>query len=86
MKIAITGSSGLIGACLFGRLSGSHEVFGLDLKPSPYTTIAGDIRDYCLVEKIVSNVDVVIHCAAQTSVAKSVDDPLFDAENNVFGT
>jgi len=63
-----------------------HEVFGLDLKPSPYTTIVGDIRDYGFVGKIVSNVDVVVHCAAQTSEARSVEDPVFDAENNVIGT
>ena len=86
MRILITGSSGLIGGCVFEKLRGRYEVLGLDLKPSPYTTIVGDIRDYCLVEKVVSNVDIVVHCAAQTSVARSVEDPLFDAENNVVGT
>jgi UDP-glucose 4-epimerase len=86
MRVLITGSSGLIGGCVFEKLRGRYEVFGLDLKPSPYTTIVGDIRDYSLVEKVVSNVDIVVHCAAQTSVARSVEDPLFDAENNIIGT
>jgi UDP-glucose 4-epimerase len=86
MRVLITGSSGLIGSCVFEKLRGRYEVFGLDLKPSPYTTIVGDIRDYGLVEKVVGSVDVVVHCAAQTSVARSVEDPLFDAENNVIGT
>jgi UDP-glucose 4-epimerase len=86
MRILITGSSGLIGSCVFEKLRGKYEVFGLDLKPSPYATIVGDIRDYCLVEKVVGSVDVVVHCAAQTSVARSVEDPLFDAENNIIGT
>ena len=86
MKILVTGSSGLIGSCILEKLRGRYEVFGLDLKPSPYTNIAGDIRDYEFIEKIVGRVDAVIHCAAQTSVARSIEDPLFDAENNVIGT
>jgi len=86
MKALVTGSSGLIGSCIIEKLGKRYEVLGLDLKPSPYTTIAGDIRDYGFVEKIMSSVDVVIHCAAQTSVDKSIEDPLFDAENNVIGT
>ena len=86
MKILVTGSSGLIGGCVSEKLKDNHEVFGLDLKPSPHTTIVGDIRDYSLVEKAVSSVDVVVHCAAQTSVSKSIENPLSDAENNVTGT
>jgi len=86
MKVLITGSSGLIGGCLFEKLRGKYEVFGLDLKPSPYTTFVGDVRDYRLVESIMGHMDMVIHCAAQVSVAKSVEDPLFDAENNAIGT
>jgi len=86
MKIAITGSSGLIGSCLFEKLSREHKVFGLDLRHSPYTNVIGDILDFGLVERLVSRVDVVVHCAAQTSVARSIEDPLFDAQNNVVGT
>ena len=33
-----------------------------------------------------SNPDVVFHLAAQVDVRRSVDDPLFDASNNVLGT
>jgi hypothetical protein len=33
-----------------------------------------------------SNPDVVFHLAAQVDVRCSVDDPLFDARNNVLGT
>ena len=57
MKILVTGSSGLIGNCILEKLRGRYEFFGLDIKPSPYTTIAGDIRDYEFIEKIVGRVD-----------------------------
>jgi UDP-glucose 4-epimerase len=86
MKIAITGSSGFLGSFLFERLVRGNEVFGLDLKPSPYANIVGDVRDYPLVKKVVDKVEAVIHCAAQASVSKSIEDPLFDAKSNVIGT
>lgn len=86
MKVLITGSYGLLGSYLCEKLSKDHKVFGLDLRQGPYTNVVGDIQDFNLVERLVSHVDVVIHCAAQTSVAKSVEDPLFDAKNNVIGT
>jgi len=82
----VTGSSGLIGSYLVKRLSRECNVIGLDLKPSVYTTVVYDVRDYGLVERAMRGVDVVIHCAAQTSVARSVEDPLFDAESNIVGT
>lgn len=61
-------------------------MFGLDLRRSPYTNVTGDIRDFGLVDQLVSRVDAVVHCAAQTSVVKSIEDPLLDAQNNVIGT
>jgi len=41
MRVLITGSS------VLEKLREGHEVFGLDLKPSPYTTIIGDVEDRC---------------------------------------
>lgn len=76
----------MIGSCIFKKLSRDHEVFGLDLKKSPYTSVVGDIRDFDLVKKVMKSVDAIIHCAAQTSVIRSVEDPLFDAQNNLIGT
>lgn len=86
MKVLITGSSGSIGSYLFEKLSRDHRLFGLDLRQGPYTNVVGDVQDFGLVEGLVSRVDIVIHCAAQTSVVKSVEDALFDAKNNVIGT
>jgi UDP-glucose 4-epimerase len=34
----------------------------------------------------MQNADAVIHCAAQIYVSRSIEDPLFDAQNNVIGT
>ena len=48
--------------------------------------VRGDIRDRDLVNGLVAEADVVIHCAAQIYVTRSVEDPSFDADNNVMGT
>ncbi|MCQ5341355.1 MAG: GDP-mannose 4,6-dehydratase [Candidatus Methanomethylicia archaeon] len=85
--ILVTGSSGFIGSHLVERLRiEGFKVIGLDYRPSIFTDIVGDVRDYDLLKGIMQNINVVVHCAAQTSVIKSVENPIFDAENNILGT
>ena len=48
--------------------------------------IKGDIRDAETVSKVMENVDVVIHTAAQVSVTKSIENPLYDGSVNILGT
>lgn len=47
--------------------------------------IFGDLADADKNIKKFKNIDAVIHCAAQISVAKSVENPVDDALNNVLG-
>src|SRR5271157_2948810 len=52
-----------------------------------FTFVAVDVRHPELSGIVAgSNPDVVFHLAAQVDVRRSVDDPLFDARNNVLGT
>ncbi len=46
----------------------------------------GDIKDYGVCAESVEGVDTVVHLAANTGVAQSVDDPRADMETNVIGT
>jgi len=48
--------------------------------------IEGDIRDYDACHKSCDGIDVIVHLAANTGVAPSVEDPRFDMEANVIGT
>jgi UDP-glucose 4-epimerase len=48
--------------------------------------VRGDIRDRETARKLVQDADVVIHCAAQIYVTRSMEEPAFDADNNVMGT
>jgi UDP-glucose 4-epimerase len=56
-------------------------------RPGRFTFVAVDVRHPALSDIVAgSNPDVVFHLAAQTDVARSIDDPQHDARNNVLGT
>lgn len=97
-RILITGGLGQVGSYICEELvRAGNLVTVLDNNSSnvdrqfPDSTddvkyIKDDIRDIDVVNDIVKNNDAIIHCAAQISVAYSVQDPLFDAGNNILGT
>ena len=91
MKILVTGASGQIGSYVLERFLDKHETVGVDLKLYPSkglkdAVIQGDLRNYNFVRGIVRDVDAVIHLAAQVSVERSWNDPIYDAENNIIAT
>ncbi|MDG6244961.1 MAG: NAD-dependent epimerase/dehydratase family protein [Methanolobus sp.] len=92
-KVLITGGIGQVGSYLVDRMHADHEVTVLDNLSSgkePELTesirfVKEDIRSP-IARQLAGEHDIIIHTAAQISVAKSMDDPVFDADNNVFGT
>ena len=97
MNILITGGLGQVGSYLTEELlkDGHNHVTLLDnfssnikdfVVPQNVTVVEGDIRDKELVDELVSKNDVIIHTAAQISVINSIENPIHDAEINVFGT
>lgn len=87
MKICVTGSSGQIGSYVVdvAREQG-HDVVGLDLRPSEWTTHVGDIRRAEDVRAALNGCEAVVHCAAHISVQGSIDNPLNDLDHNIAGT
>jgi UDP-glucose 4-epimerase len=81
--LLITGSSGQLGSYLIESIPNS---IGMDWRPSKYTKIVGDIRGN--LDELLKDydIDTIIHAAAQVSVVNSVEDPKFDANNNIIGT
>jgi nucleoside-diphosphate-sugar epimerase len=64
MKILVTGSSGHLGEALVRTLRQSnHEVVGLDVKPSPFTTVKGSVADRECVRICMKDVETVYHTA-----------------------
>ena len=60
----MTGSSGHLGEALVRVLRGQgHEVVGLDLLASPYTTVTGPVTDRAVVRRCLAGVGAVLHAA-----------------------
>jgi len=98
----VTGGAGFIGSTLVDALlAAGHQVEVVDnlstgslenlenaaTYGSAFNFIEIDIRDDALTDLVASRKpEVVIHLAAQISVAASMDDPAGDAEINILGT
>ncbi len=64
MRILVTGSSGHLGEALVRTLSADgHDVFGLDITPSPFTHAVGSIADRAFVHAHMQGVEAVLHTA-----------------------
>jgi UDP-glucose 4-epimerase len=64
MKVLVTGSSGHLGEALMRTLPGlGHEAIGIDVVPSPFTTLVGSICDRTVVDAAMPGVEAVLHAA-----------------------
>ncbi len=100
MKMLITGGAGFIGSHLCDKYTKEgHTVLCLDnfmsgnlmnvrhlLDCRNFKLIKGDIRDFDLLEKVMRDVDVVFHLAAQIHVDRSYIEPRLTYRVNVMGT
>ena len=53
---------------------------------SNYKFVKGDILDEKIVDELVSQVDAIVHFAAESHVDRSIDDPSLFVRTNVLGT
>ena len=100
MKLLITGGAGFIGSHLCDKYTKEgHTVLCLDnfmsgnltnirhlLDYRNFKLVKGDIRDFDLLEKVMRDVNVVFHLAAQIHVERSYIEPKLTYEINVMGT
>lgn len=64
MKTLVTGSSGHLGEALVRTLRvADHEVIGLDIKESAFTTVTGSVDNSDCVQECMRGVQVVYHTA-----------------------
>lgn len=78
MKVLITGGSGFLGINLVRYLlNKNYEIISLDLNDFDYPDvnslinhIKGDIRDKNLIDSIMKDVSIVVHCAAALPLYK----------------
>jgi dTDP-4-dehydrorhamnose reductase len=82
MRIVITGSAGLIGSALARRLAQTHKVTGLDRRTSPQTDIRIDVAEAGVLSVLRAvSPEVIIHCAAEKSLAICEQDASCHADN-----
>lgn len=100
MRILVTGGAGFIGSHLCDKYAKEgHTVLCLDnfmsgdlrnirhlLDYRNFKLVKGDIRDFGLLEKVMLDIDVVFHLAAQIHVDRSYIEPKLTYDVNVMGT
>jgi UDP-glucose 4-epimerase len=87
MKILVTGSSGHLGEALVRRLIElHHDVVGIDILPSPATSLIGSIIDRSFVAKAMKGVEVVLHTATLHKPHVSTHNRQLFVDTNITGT
>ncbi len=100
MKVLVTGGAGFIGFNVAQELnSEGHDVIILDNKIDGKNELNwmmaeqyGIERMHCSINHLLprgtifGDIDAIVHCAAQTAVTKSLENPLHDFITNVRGT
>ena len=88
-KVFVTGSSGLLGAHVVALLSRNDTVTAFDRNPwwgdTSCQTFCGDIGDEHMLRKALhdSNPDIIVHCAAMTTVDDCEANPTVAYDANV---
>jgi nucleoside-diphosphate-sugar epimerase len=87
MRILVTGSAGHLGEALVRTLRGrGHDVIGVDLLESPFTTHVGSITTRGFVEECMRGVERVIHAATLHKPHVGTHSRAAFVETNVSGT
>jgi UDP-glucose 4-epimerase len=96
LKVLVTGGAGFIGSHVADRLlADGHEVVILDdlytghveHLPARARFYQMDVHSHWLDEFFkIERPEAIVHLAAQASVRRSVEDPVFDASVNLLGT
>ncbi|MCL4326020.1 MAG: NAD-dependent epimerase/dehydratase family protein [Candidatus Thermoplasmatota archaeon] len=99
MNIFVTGGAGFIGSYMVDKLIDKHEVSVFDnlstgslsfikkhMDTKNFHFIKGDIKDLNTLKRSMSNMDLVIHLAANPDVRLGVKDSSIDLKEGIIGT
>ncbi len=87
MKVLVTGSAGHLGEALVRTLLDlKHEVVGLDIVESPFTTHVGSIANRSCVKRCMRGVQVVFHSATLHKPHVATHPRQHFVDTNISGT
>jgi UDP-glucose 4-epimerase len=87
MKVLVTGSAGHLGEALVRTLGDlNHEVIGLDMIASPFTTHVGSIVDRSFVKHSIRGVQAVFHAATLHKPHVATHNRQEFVDTNITGT
>ncbi len=87
MKVLVTGSAGHLGEALVRVLRNTgHEVVGLDLIHSDFTSDVGSIADRHFVRRCMKGVDAILHAATLHKPHVSTHSRQSFVDTNITGT
>lgn len=87
LRVLVTGSAGHLGEALVRELGpAGHEVVGVDVLDSAYTTAVGSIVDRAFVRRSMEGVDAVIHTATLHKPHVETHTRQHFVDTNVTGT
>src|SRR5258708_3573074 len=87
MRVLVTGSSGHLGEGLVRTLrDAGHEAVGLDVIPSPFTSVVGSIAERADVKRSMRGVDAVLHAATLHKPHIATHSRQAFVDTNVTGT
>jgi len=87
MRFLVTGSAGHLGEALVRTLrERQHEVVGIDLLDSAFTTRVGSICDSDFIRRSMRGIDSVIHTATLHKPHIATHSRRVFAETNILGT
>jgi UDP-glucose 4-epimerase len=86
-RVLVTGSAGHLGEALVRVLrADGYSVTGVDVRPSPTTTVVGSVADRAIVRECVAGADVVLHAATLHKPHVGSHDKQAFVGTNVSGT